>query len=121
MARKIVKRGDFVIGRTGRVAESKLAERVGGKVTMGSGALGADKGDIKTQGRLLEVKSTEGRTYTLKLHELAKISQEAAMRGRKPAFAVLFVDAKGEPVSYGAWVMVPETEYRAMTENYDGN
>lgn len=119
--RKIVKRGDAPIGATGRVAEAKLAQRVGGKVTMGSGALLGDKGDIKTARGLLEVKATEGDRYTLKLSELAKISREAAMRGRKPAFAVLFVDAKGEPVSYGAWVLVPETEYRAMTEKEDGN
>ena len=95
------------IGAVGRTAEAKLAERLDGKCTPASGARDS-KGDIKVGRFRLEAKATESASYGLKHDELAKITQEATAAGKYPAFAVLFVNPRGDPLRFGSWVAVPE-------------
>ena len=65
---------------------------------------------------LVENKSTEHRSISLKLDWLDKISVEAREEGKVPALAIQFVDKAGNPVRRGRWVMIPEDEFAEMIE-----
>lgn len=104
-----------LIGRTGRVSESNLAERLGARVTPASGAANS-KGDMRAPGWIIEAKSTTNDSMGLKLDWLAKISNEALGVGQSPALALTFTDERGNPRRCGSWVCIPEIEYRALLE-----
>lgn len=105
------------IGDTGRRSEKELAKRLGGRLTLGSGALGGDKGDIALPWGLLEGKSTIDDRYRVDYADLVKISREAAQKGTRPAFSVIFLDEKGKPRRMGSWVMIQEVEFKAMADS----
>lgn len=100
------------IGAGGRRAEKKTAQRLGGRQTAASGALDADKGDFSVQDWLVENKSTQNASLSLKLEWLQKISREAMPNGKVPALAVQFTNADGTPARAGSWVMVPEHVFK---------
>lgn len=98
------------IGATGRRAEGHTYRRM-----KGSGAWDGAKGDMRSDDFTVESKATEANSYSLKLEELRKIEREATATGRRPAFAVQFVDGTGRPRPGGAWVLVREDDFRSMT------
>lgn len=103
------------IGKAGRAAEAAFASRHGGRLTIASGNdTRADKGDVRVGPYLVEVKTTQAGSISLKHAWLSKIAGEALARGALPALAVTFTDAKGLPKKRGAWVLVPEEEWAEL-------
>jgi len=102
--------------RHGQKAEKRTAKRLGGVARRGSGSIEGYKGDITLNQFLVENKATCNRSISLKLDWLDKISREARDEGRTPALSLQFVDSNGTPVSHGRWVMIPEDEFKEMTQ-----
>jgi hypothetical protein len=102
-------------GHHGRVAESRLAIRVGGKLQPGSGAVAGAKGDVKLDHHsrpfLLESKTTKGESITIRRDWCFKIYQEALEVSRHPGLAVTFTDPLGKSEKRERWVMVPEAVF----------
>ena len=95
----------------GQKSERKTAKRLGGITRPGSGSVDGAKGDIVLTEFLVENKSTEHASMSLKLAWLDKISLEAREEGKAPALAIQFVDKAGNSVPRGRWVMIPEVEF----------
>lgn len=100
----------------GRKAEKYTAKRLKGETTPRSGA-GQEKGDIKLEQTLLEVKSTKSKSIKIQYDWLYKITQEANTKGCNPGLVVVFTDDRGQPNRCGKWVMITEDEYLAMRES----
>jgi len=94
-------------GGTGILAEKKAAKRVSGNLKPASGALPGAKGDFELPEFLVECKSTENVSMSIKLSWLHKIMREACIVGKSPALEVMFVTANGTPRQSGDWVMIP--------------
>lgn len=108
------------IGGAGRPAELLLGKRLGARQRPNSGAVEGAKGDLTHHTTLIESKSSTGRTLALRHGWLRKVAHEARYHGLVPALAVLFVDGTGRPKKDGAWVMIPESEYRMLMEERRG-
>jgi hypothetical protein len=108
------------IGKTGRIAETRLRDRIGGRATRASGNMESDKGDIVLPEFLVETKATEAGSYGISHELLAKISREALDKDRQPAFHVQFVDGTGRPKKMGSWVMIPEALFEEIQAIYAG-
>ena len=67
-----------------RAQERRGAKQHGGRVQPGSGNGTVHKGDVKTAGRLIEYKRTDGKNITIKGEDLEKIRIEAIIKGRIP-------------------------------------
>lgn len=100
----------------GQKSERKTAKRLGSITRPGSGAVEGAKGDIMLTDFLVENKATEHRSISIKLDWLDKISREAREEGKAPALSFQFVDKQGHSVRGGRWVMIPEDEFKEMTE-----
>jgi hypothetical protein len=70
--------------------EDRLAKATGGKRNKGSGCYFFRPGDVVSGEFLIEGKTTKAKSYSLKLTELRKISNEAFRKNKTPAFAVSF-------------------------------
>lgn len=100
----------------GQKGERKAAKRLGGRNRPGSGSLDGAKGDIMLSEFLVENKTTEHKSISIKLDWLEKIAREAREEGKAPALAVQFVDRQGNSMRHARWVMIPEDEFKEMTE-----
>lgn len=98
----------------GQRAERKTAKRIGGTTRAGSGSIEGFKGDITLADFLVENKSTEHKSMSLKHAWLDKITREARSEGRTPALTIQFVDKQGTPISHGRWVLIPEDEFNEL-------
>ena len=88
--------------------ERRVESKVGGRRQAGSGNQQWAKGDIKTDTHLIECKTTEKKSMSIKAEWLAKITEEAQMEGRMPAVQISF-----ENMQAGVdkdWIMVPMTQ-----------
>ena len=103
----------------GQKSEKKTAKRLGGKTRPGSGAVAGAKGDILLSEFLVENKSTEHASISLKLAWLEKISVEAREEGKAPALSIQFVDKQGNSKKRGRWVLIPESEFQEMLDLND--
>lgn len=109
-------------GKAGFAAEKKFSQRIGGRLTSGSGnssGRGGQKGDVHLDTPVkfkVECKSTVNESLSLKLEWLRKITGEAFHTGREAAVSIMFTNASGEPVTGGKWVMVPERVFQELTE-----
>ncbi len=104
-------------GHHGRVAEKKLAQRVGGRLQPGSGALAGAKGDVKVEAKLLlllENKSTSGATFSMKQEWLHKVYQEALETSRAPALSFQFTNEAGASEKRDRWVCIPESVFQEL-------
>ena len=99
----------------GQKSERKTAKRLGGTTRPGSGAVAGAKGDILLTDYLVENKSTEHKSISLKLEWLDKISVEAREEGKAPALAIQFVDKAGNSKKRGRWVLIPEDEFNGLS------
>ncbi len=78
--------------RLSRKQEIDLAEDLGGKVQLNSGAVVGSKGDVRVKGEYrVEAKFTAANSYKLDLDELYKIASECEGL-EKPLFVVDFLD-----------------------------
>lgn len=103
-------------GEAGRKAEKNLSKRVGGRVTIASGALDFQKGDIRAGDFLIESKSTEKESFSLPLNYLCKIKAEALTANKYPALAINFTTSNGNLRSMGSWVLIEEHEFKQFME-----
>lgn len=71
-----------------RKHEDRLAKKLGGKRTAGSGAFWSHKGDVRTGELLIEHKWTGKKSFTIKSEVLEKIVNEAIMDSRKPVLGI---------------------------------
>lgn len=106
------------IGAAGRKAEKGLAHRLGGTLTLASGAMQGDKGDVKVERGdlkfLMESKATQNESMSVKLDWLLKIYQEALEAGKHPAFAISFTNDHGVATKRGTWIAVPEAVFKEL-------
>ena len=103
-------------GDAGRSAEAKTAQRLGGRLVPGSGCGTSNKADINVGRFRIENKSTQRKSLGVKLAWLMKIAAESQTCGRTPALALQFTDPDGNPLTGGAWVMIPEHTFKELTE-----
>lgn len=68
--------------------EKRIAKAIGGSTTAASGAFWSRKGDVRSDGLLVEHKWTGKKTKTISAAELEKITLEAVMDGRLPVFGI---------------------------------
>lgn len=108
---------DKKIGRVGIKSERKLAKTLGAKLTPASGALASAKGDMTKKHFLIEAKSTINNSIGVKFEWCEKISQEALETGKTPALSIRFTDPDGQAKRFGAWVMIPEHEYKELVND----
>jgi hypothetical protein len=101
-------------GVAGRKAEKIAAKRVGAVLTPGSGVIEGAKGDYKLGDFLIENKTTQSESYTLKQGTLHKIYQEALERTKVPALAVQYVNSQGQSDKRDRWIMVPEHVFKQL-------
>lgn len=95
-----------------RQQEQRGAERLGGRVTPGSGNGWVTKNDVKTDDLSVEYKYTDKKSYSLKHAELKRAERNALMdSGREFAFVVGF----GE--THGANMRI-EDEYVVISRGY---
>jgi len=108
------------IGGAGRKSEKALAHRLGGVQTLASGAVDHDKADIKISRKkwkiLLEAKSTQKESMSVKLDWLLKVHQEALESLSTPAFAISFTNDHGVALKHGTWIAVPEDVFNELVE-----
>ena len=80
--------------KIGKSLERRVAKKVGGKVTIGSGNLPFDKEDVKNgrslDGWLIQTKATDKDHYTLKLDDVMKVVNNAKKTQRRWAFVIEF-------------------------------
>jgi hypothetical protein len=75
--------------------EQRLADTHGGRRTRGSGS-GMEKGDVRVPGMVrIEAKSTQAKSYSLTLKDLAKIEGAACNSGEVPMMQVDFLGPDG--------------------------
>lgn len=103
-------------GVAGRKAEKGLAQRLGGTVRPGSGALAGAKGDVTLHDFLIESKTTLSASLVLKQEWLHKIYQEALETNKTAALAIAFVGESGQSQKRDRWVMVPEAVWAELVE-----
>lgn len=93
-----------------RRQEQRAADRMGGRVTPGSGNGWATKNDVKTDDLSVEIKYTDKKSYSLKHEDLKKAERNALMdSGREFAFLVGFGDPNTKRV---------DDEYVVITRGY---
>lgn len=101
----------------GRRAEKRAALRLSMKTQPSSGRFSNAKGDLTNDDWLLEQKSTQAASISVKHSWLAKISKEAVAQKKKPALLFAFCTGDGNPRVSGAWVAMPEWLFRELTED----
>lgn len=116
----MTRRSSRRIGSAGRAAEKAAAKRIGGRQVPGSGAVPGQKGDIVVHDVLMEHKSTNRLSISVKYGTLLKVEQEAMERRRMPALGVSFTDKIGTLRKGGAWVLLRERDFKRLMEDHHG-
>lgn len=78
-----------------RKAEERVAKLEGGRTTPATGAMWHSKGDVKTKTKLIQVKSTSKKSFTVKLTDLDAIERQAAAADLEPSFVIEFQTRQG--------------------------
>lgn len=68
--------------------ERSLAKNLGGRTVPASGAFWSRKGDVRSDDLLVEAKTTEAASFSIKKAIWEKIRKEALLDGRIPVLAV---------------------------------
>lgn len=68
--------------------ERSLAANLGGRTVPASGAFWSRKGDVRTDDLLVEAKTTEAASFSIKRATWEKIRKEALLDGRIPVLAI---------------------------------
>lgn len=107
--------GESRIGKAGRKAERRTLQKFGAEPVPNSGASNS-KGDGTLPGFLMEIKSTQRDSLTLKQEVLHKIAGEAYAEGVEPCLAIVFTDGGGEPKRGGSWVCITRDLFEELTD-----
>ncbi len=94
--------------------ELRVADELGGQRVPQSGA-GAAKGDVLHEVLLVEAKTTDNASLSVKRAWLAKIAAEAAAAGRVPGLAIRF-SGNPDPTAVTDWVAVPAEWLRDLLD-----
>ncbi len=87
---------------------------MGGTPTPGSGALAGAKGDVRKGDFLLENKSSQSDSFSVKKDHLHKIYQEALESAKTPGLCFQFVSPTGVSQKKDRWVCIPETVFQDL-------
>jgi hypothetical protein len=68
--------------------EKSIAKKIGGRVVPASGAFWSRKGDARSDDLLVEAKTTDKASYSIKRATWDKIRKEALLDGRIPVLAI---------------------------------
>jgi hypothetical protein len=101
-------------GIPGRKAEKHAAKRLGAVQRPGSGVLDGAKGDYEKGEFLIENKSSQSASFTVKQPVLHKAYQEALERAKQPALAFQFVNELGQSEKRDRWVCIPEHVFKQL-------
>lgn len=77
-------------------AEDAIAKLERGKKTPASGARWHSKGDVASSSRLVQVKSTDKKSFVLKLTDWDQIERQAAAADKEPVMVVEFSTPTGK-------------------------
>jgi hypothetical protein len=91
-----------------RKQEDSIADTYRGSRNVMSGAGWVRKADVRTEDMLIEAKTTQAKSYSLKLSELRELRKQAIMDDRVPVF---IVDIQGH-----RYVVLDENDWLEMTE-----
>jgi Holliday junction resolvase len=98
--------------KTWETQEKRLAKRTNSRRVPGSGASVNAKGDVRGKDYLIEAKSTEKLSLSIKMKWLEKITKEAKEIARKPMLAITFKDM---PLLVDKdWVMIPLSDFKEL-------
>lgn len=106
-------------GCTGRKAEAKAGKRINARVNIGSGAIDGLKGDLTTNDFLIESKSTQKASLSIKHKWLQKIQKEALGVNKDPALLIQFTTSTGDIIKDGSWVMITENHWKQLMGDPD--
>lgn len=87
--------------------ERRLAKTLEGTPTAASGAFWSRKGDVRSSRLLVEAKTTEKASYSIKKEIWEKIRKEALLDGRMPVLAIQIQDRN--------LVVIDEEDFLALT------
>jgi hypothetical protein len=105
-----------------RQQEQQGAERLGGRVTSGSGNGWVTKNDVKTDDLSVEYKYTDAKSYSLKRADLQKAERQALMdSGREFGFIVGFGTKHGANWRIDDEYVVISRGYFESLRNASGN
>jgi hypothetical protein len=90
--------------------EKRIAKELKGKRIPLSGA-GWEKWDVKSDKFIVDCKQTAGKTISLSRKNFEKISRDAIVQGKIPAFHLLF-----EGSSFPEWVIIPYNFFKNLIE-----
>lgn len=93
------------------VWEEDVAKALGGTRVVASGATNVYKGDVKTDGLIVDCKYTKGISYTLRAPMWQKMLEWGRNEGRDPMLAVRCLDKLGNCCEYA---VVPEPLFCEM-------
>lgn len=101
--------------------ENRVNEELGLEGTVASGATWKDKGDGTTRDNyseswplLVDAKTTEAASYSLKFKTLDDLWKIAMQAGKSVALPLRFLHQRGE----AEWVVVPFSDYSFLVEEY---
>jgi hypothetical protein len=97
-------------------AEYDTAKILGGKRVKGSGNQVFNKGDVKLDDYLVEVKSTDYNSILLYSSWLVKIEEEARGVNKKPMLVICFNKL---PEPFNKWAIVPLKDLEKLGDNND--
>lgn len=105
-----------------RQQEQRGAQRLGGRVTSGSGNGWVTKNDVKTDDLSVEFKYTDKKSYSLKHADLQKAERNALMdSGREFAFIVGFGEVHGSNMRISDEYVVISRGYFESLRNASGH
>jgi hypothetical protein len=99
--------GEVSVKETSMLNEKRLSEKLGFRLTPGSGCAGwlRKKGDGRTDDYVVECKETKARSIRITEEMLKKVYAEAKLSGKEPVM-VISIYGMDEPTP-ADWVMVP--------------
>jgi membrane-bound lytic murein transglycosylase len=99
------------IHKRSKKQEDRIAGAYKGSRNVMSGAGWAKKADVRTHKFLIEAKTTENKSYSLKLSELREIRRQALMDDRIPLF---LVEIQGHN-----YVVMEDDDFQEMMDDDD--
>lgn len=99
--------------------EKRVAVKLNGKPQKGSGAVSFHKGDVRTAELLLECKTTQNASLSIKQEWLEKVSKESVAYNKVPALSIEFQNIA--KLVEKDWVMVPAKFLAGLIEFYKDN
>jgi hypothetical protein len=94
--------------RESKKHEDRLAKKIGGQRSAGSGAFWSRKGDVRSTDLLIEHKWTGKASFTVKAAVLEKIVKEAILDGRTPVL--------GFSLNNENYVMLTENDFLELRQ-----